>query len=78
MEVQLETKGLRAATLVVDGKDLSNSARAVTITAEAMAWPQVTLDLVVTKGAQYEGRAIVRLAPDVEEILIGLGWTPPA
>lgn len=64
--------------LELDGRDISNHVRGLTLDAAVGAPVRVTLDIPVHKVAQFEGDAVIGLTLEMEEILIGLGWTPPA
>jgi hypothetical protein len=61
----------------LDGRDISNHVNGLTLTAAVNEPVKVTLDVPVHKVTEYEGDAVVRLSPELEEILLGLGWTPP-
>lgn len=64
--------------LALDGIDLSDGMRGATLDIQAGHLPALTLDPIIkTSGTQVE-QATVRLHPKAAELLIHLGWTPPA
>jgi hypothetical protein len=64
--------------LELDGHDIRNHVSGLTLSAQIGEPVRITLDVPVHKVTEYEGDAVVRLKPELEEILINLGWTPPA
>ena len=74
-------------TVVLDGQDLSNGIRRLTIDVDAATrreeYPQVVAELAVStveiatlgvEGSRFE----VSMPDEAREALIALGWTPPA
>lgn len=68
----------RDGAIHLDGRDVSHLTRGLTLTAAVHEPTRLSLDVLVTKAAEFDGEAVVSLAPDVAELLVGLGWTPPA
>jgi hypothetical protein len=64
--------------LQLDGHDVRNHVSGLTLSAQIGEPVRITLDVPVHKVTEYEGDAAVSFNPELEEILISLGWTPPA
>lgn len=64
-------------SVVVDGQDLANSVRRLTLTAGVGEFTELTIDVMPRQAAEFNGDAFVRLNADFETFLVGLGWTPP-
>ncbi|MCW2768532.1 MAG: hypothetical protein JWO11_4491 [Nocardioides sp.] len=78
--VRIATGGLVSTTAVVqvDGHDLAHCTRSFRLEAGVREATRLTLDVVATKVAEFDGEAIVGFNRDFEALLVGLGWTPPA
>jgi hypothetical protein len=63
-------------TILIDGQELKQTTRAVTIRGEVGTFPTIELEMLIeTVDADVEGR--VELAEATQVLLAGLGWTPP-
>ena len=62
----------------LDGVDISRLVRSVSIEAEAAHVPTVTLELAVFEMHSEIAAARIYVAPGTAELLVELGWTPPA
>lgn len=61
----------------LDGADISRLVRSVSIDAEAGVIPSVRLELAVFEVESVaEGK--IHIASGTEDLLVRLGWTPPA
>lgn len=65
-----------SATLELDGTDISNATKGLTLTMRAGHLPVAVLEVPVTD-LSTETQADVRISDEVCELLVGLGWTPP-
>lgn len=76
--LQIRGEGGRA-TVVLDGVELQDGLAGLTLTMCAGELPQLRLDpLVITTAVDYKGPAAAHVHPGAREVLIALGWTPPA
>ena len=62
----------------LDGKDISHLVRSVSIDAEAGHFPTVRLELAVFEMEFATGETRIHVAPGTADLLVDLGWTPPA
>lgn len=69
----------------INGHDITNACRAVTIHGAVSDLPTIELDLAaldllieITQFEDREPRAMVNLPDDARKALIACGWTPPA
>lgn len=60
----------------IDGHDVTNTVRGLTLTAGAGCIPQLVLDLAIHTG-EIDGEADVHIPADTAATLVDLGWTPP-
>jgi len=63
-------------TIVIDGVELKQTTRAITIRGEVGTFPTIELEMFIeTVDADVEG--CVELAEATRRLLVGMGWTPP-
>lgn len=67
----------RHGVVEVGGTDVANLVRGFTLTSKVNHLTQLTLDLVVTKGAKVDAGALVSVGAETAALLVELGWTPP-
>lgn len=75
--VRITSKTTGSGTIEVDGQDVSGSIRSFTLTAGVGRITELDLEVVPRLVAEFDGQAFIRLTPDFEAFLTGLGWTPP-
>lgn len=68
----------RRSTLELDGHDVADQCRGFTLKANVDEFTTLALDLATLGPTEYDGEAQVRVSPETEQLLISLGWTPPA
>lgn len=73
---KLTSNGFRGR-LEIDGVDLSDAVRAVTVRHEVDNLPTVTVELCLFTGDVNGSEAIAHLPDETRDALIALGWTPP-
>lgn len=73
MIAEIVTNNVGRGTLRLDGVDVSDAVSGFTLAGKAGQPTTLTLDLLVTADASGD----VVVSPDVHELLIDLGWTPP-
>jgi len=76
-QVRITSTGPNNGTVEVDGQDIARLCRRADISVSVGQFTTVTLDMVISKTVEFEGKANVQLTPEVEQVLTGLGWTPP-
>lgn len=76
-QLRVRYRGPNNAVVEVDGHDISNMVVGVAVGARVGEVALATLELQLRRGAEVDGPAIVRLAPETEQLLKALGWTPP-
>jgi hypothetical protein len=76
-DVHLKLDGPRGGTITIGGQDVSRGVRGVTLQHAVNEVPQLVLD-VVAAPVVIEGEAAVHITPATAELLLHLGWTPPA
>jgi hypothetical protein len=76
-QVRITSTGPNNGTVLVDGQDLAKLCRGADISISVGHFTTVTLDMVIGRTVEFEGEATVKLTPEVEQALTGLGWTPP-
>lgn len=64
--------------VTLDGDDISRLVRSVSIDAEAGHIPSVRLELAVFEIESAAEGTKVHIASGTEDLLVRLGWTPPA
>lgn len=75
---RLNLTGPNGGTVEINGRDISDSIRGVTVQHSIGHHPQLTLDVRVHV-SEVEGEAVVVLLPEsTAAALVALGWTPPA
>ncbi len=62
----------------LDGVDISNSILGLTVTFKGGEMPAATLDVVLDEIPTETDEVCVRLPQDTRDLLVRLGWTPPA
>lgn len=66
-------------TITVDGHDLSNATRGISLRSEVGQMPEILLDLVVIETTRIDAEEVeVTIPTATAEALVALGWTPPA
>ena len=75
--VKVDTKG-PSGTLELDGVDISNALSGFAVQQRAGHLAKVTLEPLVVEYTGHHGEALVHIAPEARDLLISLGWTPPA
>ena len=78
VHARLALNGTGKGTIEVDGHDLAHHCKAIRLESGAGNFTVLTLALVLPKTTEFEGDTRVQLAPEVEQLLTSLGWTPPA
>jgi hypothetical protein len=63
--------------LVVNGTDISRAATSITVLCDSNGDYRATVGLRFHE-IMIDGNAEVRVSPSVQEVLVSLGWTPPA
>ncbi|MEV2277759.1 hypothetical protein AB0I72_19445 [Nocardiopsis sp. NPDC049922] len=61
----------------LDGDDISNVVRAVTVAAEVGQLTEVTLGLKLRESAVVDTDAVITVPDETRDALIHLGWMPP-
>lgn len=65
--------------IAIDGADISPRAIAgLSLQAEAGDIPRLTLDVVALDVTKLGGKMEIFLPDETRELLVALGWTPPA
>lgn len=73
------TPGYKDMRLTIDGTDISPRALAgLSVRADAYEVPQITLDLSVLDITMLSGEVEILIPRKTRELLVELGWTPPA
>jgi hypothetical protein len=66
------------ARIDLDGQRIDDAVTAITVDMHSRELPQVQLDLVTPDLDMALGRVHVRIDDTTKDLLIALGWTPPA
>lgn len=75
--VELNLKGDGRGSITIDGVDWSNAIRGIELSSEVGDTTTMTVHLTApTVDGEWDAR--LRLPAAVQELLIKLGWTPPA
>lgn len=64
-------------SVLLDGVDVARGTQSLTLTAGALEPARLTLNMILTTGARFQGDVIVELSAANVDILRHLGWTPP-
>lgn len=77
-DARIVVKGRCDATVAIDGHDIASAVRSFSLRHQAgQGVPSLELDLLVVP-FEFEGKVQVRIKPETLDLLIRLGWTPPA
>jgi hypothetical protein len=77
MKAEIDIKGIRSS-IVLDGTDVSNGVRALTLRSAAGELTKLELEMCTTDGATITaGTALVAIADATANALITMGWLPP-
>ena len=75
LKVDLGASG--TGKVLVDGQDVSNAIRGVTIRAAVGEMTTAELDVIAPAGITFDGPARITITPEVRAIMLAAGWTPP-
>lgn len=64
-------------SIIIDGADLTNACRALTLRSQVGHITTLTLDLLLLEGIEVDGETITVIPTATRDALIALGWTPP-
>lgn len=73
---RLSLDGIGGGKIEIDGHDVTDTVRGITLKAGAGCVPHLVLDLVIHAG-EIDGQADVHVPADTAAALVDLGWTPP-
>lgn len=77
IEFGIHADGPNRHRLWIDGKDISNLITRAHLVVDAADVPMLILTVPVRQETIADGKARVVLDSEQEDLLIGLGWTPP-
>lgn len=75
---RFEGKGATGGTVMLDGEDISDGVRGLTLEAAVGEVTRVTLDIPVVVTSEAADNVEVFMPDQTRDLLIKLGWTPPS
>ncbi|MFC5993531.1 hypothetical protein ACFQE5_04785 [Pseudonocardia hispaniensis] len=75
--IKITLDGTGGGTVHIGDHDLSGAIRSLYLDAEATQVPRLGLELPAAE-VTVDGQAQIRVTQDTADLLIALGWTPPA
>ena len=78
VKVELTVGVAGASRIVLDGQDVSKAVSAFDLHADVNSVPTLVLTLPLLGKQSVASEMLVRVVEDAREVLVALGWTPPA
>lgn len=78
MKAKITLSGVGRGEILLDGHDVSSEVRGFTIRGDTKGLPALQLDFVERKQIEFEGEVVPVLTDWQRELLVRMGWTPPA